>query len=39
MLLRVADRPSSVEIDRRARSATERLLTLHPVMKSGLLCG
>jgi AcrR family transcriptional regulator len=39
MLLRVADRPSSVEIDRRARSATERLLTLHPVMKSGLSCG
>jgi AcrR family transcriptional regulator len=36
MLLRVADRPSSAEIARRARSATERLLTLHPVMKSGL---
>jgi AcrR family transcriptional regulator len=35
MLLRVADRPSPVEIARRARGATERLLTLHPVMKSG----
>jgi AcrR family transcriptional regulator len=36
MLLRVADRPSPAEIARRARSATQRLLTLHPVIKSGL---
>jgi AcrR family transcriptional regulator len=35
MLLRVADRPDPAEMERKARSATERLLTLHPVMRRG----